>query len=324
MQRATSTANGWHAFLVRGDRVGKQLLPVSHYSLAFSFIHLQATTMGQSELTTISAYGRDSSTSSVFSTANEKGNNVRARAPYRIRHRGWFIAIISTIFVTSIGHLAMGILIASVVNPHAVYYDDAVQETYSSGTLISRVALVFFWVTIPAVMSTLSLVELIQISRNRMPEKWIVISAVAATLIWAVQMTLEGICMWGLPNPVTLSRGGMCLWRYSTNPGWTGWYSANVLAWIVAWLVIPVLCMYIIYFSVGLRAVVVDKRDLKAQSAPEAPKADSLSLHTLSTSPVAETLVTDTLHASTRGVTRPPSYFSSSAASFDSYDVKKD
>lgn len=80
---------------------------------------------------------------------------------------------------------------------------------------------------------------------------------------------------------------------------------------------------YIVYFSVGMRAVVVDKRDLKGQRALAAPKEDSLSLHTLSTSPIAETLATGT-HPSTRGATRPPSYFSSGAASFDSYDVKKD
>lgn len=80
---------------------------------------------------------------------------------------------------------------------------------------------------------------------------------------------------------------------------------------------------YIVYFSVGLRAVVIDKRDLKEQSAPPSTKEDSLSLHTLSTSPIAETLVTVS-HPSTHGVTRPPSYFSSGAASFDSYDVKKD
>lgn len=72
-----------------------------------------------------------------------------------------------------------------------------------------------------------------------------------------------------------------------------------------------------------MRAVVIDKRDLKEQNALAARKADSLSLHTVSTSPIAETLVTDS-HPSTHGVTRPPSYFSSGAASFDSYDVKKD
>lgn len=80
---------------------------------------------------------------------------------------------------------------------------------------------------------------------------------------------------------------------------------------------------YIVYFSVGMRAVVIDKRDLKEQNAFAAPKEDSLSLHTLSTSPVAETLVTNS-HPSTHAATRPPSYFSSGAASFDSYDVKKD
>lgn len=80
---------------------------------------------------------------------------------------------------------------------------------------------------------------------------------------------------------------------------------------------------YIVYFSVGMRAVVVDKRDLKEQSAPSALKEDSLSLHTLSTSHMAETLVTNS-QPSTHAMTRPPSYFSSGAASLDSYDVKED
>ena len=95
--------------------------------------------MGQDELTTISAYGRASSTSSVFSATEKANNHVRARAPYRIRHRGWFIAIMSTIFFMSVCHLGLGIFIAVVVDPNDVYYEEMAQETYSPGTLVSRV-----------------------------------------------------------------------------------------------------------------------------------------------------------------------------------------
>lgn len=72
-------------------------------------------------------------------TGEETIPNVRARAPYRIRHRKAFLWLILTIFVMCLVHLGLGIFISCVVDPSHVYYSPVYQETYSTGSLISRV-----------------------------------------------------------------------------------------------------------------------------------------------------------------------------------------
>lgn len=91
--------------------------------------------MGQTEYYATAAYGNGSGSIG----GAETGTQLRARAPYRIRHRGAFIALISTIFVMCLAHLILGIYISVAVDPDASYYDFATRTNYSQGELISQV-----------------------------------------------------------------------------------------------------------------------------------------------------------------------------------------
>lgn len=96
-----------------------------------------APIMGQPELVTAEYYGSASSTSSIG--VGDAAINVRARAPYRIRHRGVFIGLISTILILCLGNLAVSVFICSIVEPHSTYYDSVTMGSYSAGPKIGMV-----------------------------------------------------------------------------------------------------------------------------------------------------------------------------------------
>lgn len=88
-------------------------------------------------------------------------------------------------------------------------------------------------------LSGLSLYELIQISRNRLPSVWIAASAVVAGVIWGLQMALEAVCMWTYPLTNSLAESGLCPWYYEASNGW----DQNFTAWMTPWVTIPVISM---------------------------------------------------------------------------------
>lgn len=92
--------------------------------------------MGHPEIVTAEHYGSASSTSSIGGVG-DAAINTRARAPYRIRHRGVFIGLISTIFILCLGNLAVSIFICAIVDPYSTYYDSATMGSYTPGSASS-------------------------------------------------------------------------------------------------------------------------------------------------------------------------------------------
>ena len=90
-------------------------------------------------------------------------------------------------------------------------------------------------------MTGLSLFELIQISRSRLSSKWAATSAAVASLIWGAQLAIEGTCSWGFPATNELAGGGLCPWYYHVDEGY--WPGLTSIAWVVPWVIIPVICM---------------------------------------------------------------------------------
>lgn len=89
--------------------------------------------MGQPEAITTAYYGNGNNGGETASA------NTRAKVPYRIRHRGVFIGLISTIFIMCLTHLALGIFVSIVVDPADTYVDSGTHLYYTQDSIVSRV-----------------------------------------------------------------------------------------------------------------------------------------------------------------------------------------
>ncbi|KAF2164142.1 hypothetical protein M409DRAFT_25489 [Zasmidium cellare ATCC 36951] len=249
---------------------------------------------------------------------------MRARTYYVIRHYRVFLGSITAIMLACLGELALGIYICSTLVPSDAYYTAGYISSPTRNKAKARAALVFFWCTMPFVLSGWSLFEAILMFKKRLSPTWIASSATLACMLWIIQMSLEGGCVWTYPGEsIMTSGGGICPNVFAPALGWNdGSFDTYTTAWYTPYSVIAVFCLYVVYFSVGLRAVVVDKRDHKQASVPLVPK-DSSSTNSISTSLVAETLDTEMFCASTSDGKEPPSYVSSDVASADSYNHLK-
>ncbi|EME39123.1 hypothetical protein DOTSEDRAFT_56613 [Dothistroma septosporum NZE10] len=161
------------------------------------------------------------------------------------------LALAVAIWIFNVALLIAGGVVAGVVDYRWTDDSAAVWSHDDEGSVQSRARLAFFYVTIPFVLSVLSSVELERLNRKEMPSVWIPMSSVCAFVLWAVQVGWQARCIW-----VRSENRGACPWAFAGGivPRST-WGSGLTAAWVVPWLILPLLVLYAFYFFFGVNAL---------------------------------------------------------------------
>ncbi|TKA35777.1 hypothetical protein B0A54_12946 [Friedmanniomyces endolithicus] len=248
---------------------------------------------------------------------------VGGTSPETPLYRGRLYKTVSIVLALTM-LFSIGVLACS-----AVVAVSAQSANYVASASTLRVKLAFFWCTVPSILAIVSIIEASRVRRRKRTPKQVLIVAGASICLCILCAALWADC--NLPSTSTMSTKLCPAPIYESVSGgasavWT------TLAFIMPWLLIPVIALHACYFACGVIALRHGRSKVRDSNVPliriqeledlrvDEPSQDSIATDALSYAPGRQSPRlgrppsyhddhgSQSMHSARDSLARPPSY----------------